>query len=443
MSRVEAGRRGRAGAVGLAARGLLLAAALAPAAHARAQTPAQTPSPVLPQVNLDDAVQRALAHNPSVAQAATAIAHAEAILQQTRSGVVPTVSAGLSNLTIDHARGFSGFITQPQDQATLSASVSVPILAPARWATLQQGRDQVDVATRSTDQARQQVAVATAQAYLGIITAHRQLDVELRALENAQAHLDYAEKRLEGGAGSRLDQLRAAEEVSTDESQAENARLALLRSQEALGVLLADDGPVDAAGEPAFDVPATVSESEWMAARPDVRYQESVIAAAERVVRDSHLDWLPTATASFTPQLVTPAGLFQPSRTWSLVVSITQPIYEGGLRKSERAQRAVTFDQSKIALTTIQIQARSEVRLAQASLTSLQRALTSAQQAASQAADVLQITMAAFQVGATSNIEVIDAERSARDAGTSANLAEDAVRRAKLDLLVALGRFPK
>ena len=50
---------------------------------------------------------------------------------------------------------------------------------------------------------------------------------------------------------------------------------------------------------------------------------------------------------------------------------------------------------------------------------------------------------AVFEVGATTNIEVIDAQRSARDAESTAAQAEDAVRRAKLELLVALGRFPR
>jgi hypothetical protein len=37
---------------------------------------------------------------------------------------------------------------------------------------------------------------------------------------------------------------------------------------------------------------------------------------------------------------------------------------------------------------------------------------------------------------------VIDAERRARDADTAVAIAEDSVRRARLDLLAALGRFP-
>ena len=56
---------------------------------------------------------------------------------------------------------------------------------------------------------------------------------------------------------------------------------------------------------------------------------------------------------------------------------------------------------------------------------------------------MLRITTAAFEVGATTNIEVIDAQRRSRDADTAVAVAEDAVRQARLDLLTALGRFPR
>ena len=63
--------------------------------------------------------------------------------------------------------------------------------------------------------------------------------------------------------------------------------------------------------------------------------------------------------------------------------------------------------------------------------------------AAQHAAEVLKITDVAFRAGATTNIELIDAQRRARDADTAAVQAEDRVRQARLDLLVALGRFPR
>ena len=72
-----------------------------------------------------------------------------------------------------------------------------------------------------------------------------------------------------------------------------------------------------------------------------------------------------------------------------------------------------------------------------------ERALAYARRAAEQAQEVVRITDIAFREGATTNIEVIDAQRSARDAETAAAIAEDAVRRAQLELLTATGRFPQ
>jgi outer membrane protein TolC len=408
-----------------------------------AAAPLAAQTPAIPRVEFDEAVRQALEKNPSVAQAATSIARAEALLEQARAVTRPTVSAGVANVLSDHARGFGGGVFQPRDQLTIAGDVTLPVLAPARWAAVAQARDQIDVSTESVAQVRQQIAVAAAQAYLAVIAGRRQVDVEARALENARAHLDYARKRLEGGAGTRLNELRAAQSVSSEEGRIENTRLALRQAQEALGVLLASPGPVDAGADPAFEVPASADESQWLTARPDVRVQTAVIRAAERVVRDAWKDWMPTASLSFDPQLVTPRSFILPAKTWRLSVSLTQPIYSGGVQKAALAVRDITLRQSKLALTDIEIRARAEERLARESLASDERALTSARQAAGQANEVLRITSSAFELGATTNLEVIDAQRSARDAEMTTTLAEDAVRRARLDLLVALGRFPK
>jgi outer membrane protein len=270
--------------------------------------------------------------------------------------------------------------------------------------------------------------------------------VNLRAREAARAHLDYAQRRLASGAGTRLNELRAAQEVATDEARLENAGLAVRRAQEALGVLIAADGPVDAAGEPTFDLPAAPAisdEAAWMAARTDLRLSTATDRALERVWHDSAKDYFPTATASFDPQALSPSGAFTSSRTWRFTISVSQPIFDGGQRKGLSRFRQAAAEASKLALTSAQIQARSEVRLAQETVQSTERALASVRLAAQQADEVLTITNTAFEAGATTNLEVIDAQRSARDADASAAIAEDAVRRARLDLLTALGRFPQ
>ena len=92
--------------------------------------------------------------------------------------------------------------------------------------------------------------------------------------------------------------------------------------------------------------------------------------------------------------------------------------------------------------TRLPCQARSEVRAAFESLTRADAGLASATTAAKLAAEALKLANVAYQAGATTNIEVIDAERRARDAETSAVIAEDGARQARLDLLAASGRFP-
>jgi outer membrane protein TolC len=69
-------------------------------------------------------------------------------------------------------------------------------------------------------------------------------------------------------------------------------------------------------------------------------------------------------------------------------------------------------------------------------------ALDQAHQSALFATKALRLANAAYRGGATTNLEVIDAERQARDADAQAAIAEDAAREARLDLLAAAGRFP-
>jgi outer membrane protein TolC len=410
---------------------------------AAGQTPVAGQMPPLQRVEFDEAVARAIERNPTVAQAATNIAQADALLRQTRAQSMPTVSGGLTNTTLDGSRGFEGSTFQPQNQFGFTANATLPFLAASRWAATNHARDQIEVATTSATEVRKQVGISAAQAYLAVIAAKRQVEVGERALETARAHLDYATKRFEGGIGSRLNQVRAAVVVTADDGRLEVNRLALRTAQEALGVILAADGPVDAGEAPVFEVPATIDEAQWMTNRPDVQTQLSIQRAAERVLADSSKDWWPMATASFDPVYIAPAGLFQPSNSWRLGVNVIQPIFDGGQRRAAKSLRDVSVQQSKLAMTDLQIRARSEVRLAQESLRSLQYIWQTARQAVEQSNEVLRITTSAFEVGATTNIEVIDAQRASRDAETAAALAEDAVRRAHLELLVAMGRFPK
>jgi outer membrane protein TolC len=395
------------------------------------------------RVTFDDAIRRALERNPTIAESLQAILRADALLQQARIVYQPTVSASVTTTVLDGDRGFDDLVTQPRTQSLVGASVSYPVLAAARWAQQAQAEDQIRVARLSVDETRRQIAQATAQAYLAVIAQQRQVEVNARARENASAQADFARARLEGGLGSRLNELRARQELSTAEVFLESARLALRRAQEALGVLVAADAPVDAAAEPGLEIVTRPGDDSWLTARSDVQLFSAQIDAADRVVRDSWRDWVPTATASFEPQLLAPAGLFAPSRSWRGFLQFSIPVFDGGTRRIARREREIALQTARIQLTDVELRARAELRAAEAAIEITERALRHARLAAQHAAEVLTITDVAFRAGATTNIELIIAQRQTRDAETAAAQAEDRLRQARLDLLVALGRFPQ
>jgi outer membrane protein TolC len=430
------GRLGPAGATGAVS--LLLALWLPSGAHAQ---PAAAQS--MPSMDFDAAIARAIERNPTVAIASTNILRSEGILQQVRSTTLPQAGFAFTNSTLDAGRSFDEFTVQPQNQSLFAANVTVPVLQAAGWAARNQAADQVEISRLAVVDVRRQIAVSAAQAYLNVINLKRQVEVQLRALETAQAQFDYNQKRVQGGVGTRLNELRSAQEVATNEARLEVFRLAVRRAQEALGVLLAEPGPVDTTVEPAFEIPPPAPETEWFAARPDLRLFGADAEAARRVVRDSSKDWWPTANVSFDPQYITPGSIFQPSGSWRLTLQVAQPLYDSGSRQGVRRQREAALESAQLVLTESQIQARSEERLARETIASQERSLASARRAAEHANEVLKITIIAFDAGASTNIEVVDAQRSARDLETAVTQVEDAVRQARLDLLVALGRFPK
>jgi len=410
-------------------------------------TPAQmppipTPATVGQTVGFDEAVRIATEKSPDAARAAQAILRAEAVLQGARGVFLPTVNGTVTTTILNDERGFQGQVTQPQSQAAFGVSAAFPVLAASRWAQATQAADQVAISRIGRDETRRQIALAVSEAYLAVINQHRQVAVNTRAIENSRAHLAYASARLQAGAGSRLNEVRAAQEASSDEVLLDATLLLLRRAQEALGVLLVADGPVDTAGEPIFEVPGELPPT-WLSGRVDIRLSDAQVAAADRVRRDSWKDWVPVGIASFSPQYLAPTGIGQPSGAWAAVVQFAVPIFDAGQRRSVARQRDVALELTRIDRTDLERQIRADERIAREAVALTARSLSAARRAADQANEVVRISDVAFRAGATTNLEVIDAQRRARDAETAAAVAEDRARQARLDLLVALGRFPR
>jgi outer membrane protein TolC len=417
------------------------AAAVVWATLASAQSTPPTPTI---RLTFKEAVDQAQRANPTVQQAAAEILRARAALSQATSVILPGVSASVTNVTLNTGRSFNGQVTTPQNQVTAALGVTVPLVTPVQWAQRTQARDVIHVAESGEAEARRQVAFATAQAYLAIIARRRVFEADVRARDTAKAHYQLAQQQHTAGSGSLVNELRAQQLLSSQEVLVEEASFEVYRAQEALGVLVARDGPVDVVDDPVLDVPQALGPA--IAAMPslrsDVRLFATREAAAERVWHDSWKDWLPSATALFAPQYAAPATIFQPSAAWRAQVGVSVPVFDAGSRRAVRSERRALFEESQFQYNATLRQANSDVRTANEAVSSAERSLAAARASAEQARHVVNIIDVSFKAGAATSIEVIDAQRALLDAETSVAVAEDQVRQARLTLLVALGRFP-
>jgi outer membrane protein TolC len=277
-----------------------------------------------------------------------------------------------------------------------------------------------------------------------VLAQHRLVEANQRARDNAKDHLGYARARFDAGTGNRLDVVRSSQEVASDDAQVAAAIVNLVRAQEALGVLVGSDAPLDATEE--VQLSAAASEADAMreaeARRADLRAARGRIDAADHVLRDSYADYLPFLTAVVTPFGATYSALTTPSTGWQAQLVLTVPFFDGGFRYGAREERSAILDESRIALDGALRQARSEVRTAFEEVRRDDVALRASHDAARLAEEALQMTTAAYRAGATNDLDVLDAERRFRDAQTAAAVTEDSARQARIDLLAATGRFP-
>ena len=416
-----------------------------------AAVPDPRPADAQPQarerVTFDEAVARAIERNPSAAIAAAGILRADALLAQVRSSHLLQVGASAATATLNTGVEFEGTIVTPRNSVIAGLDVRMPIYAPVRWARRAQAEQGKNVAELNAAEVRRQTALATADAYLTIVTRRRVVEANVRARDLARAYFELASELERQGRGSRLDRLRAQLILSSDETVVEAVRMAVYRAQEALGVLLAADGPVDAAEEPTFALPPESARSSepslLLQSRTDLRLFAAEASLAERVLDDSAKDRLPFFEGLFQPRTTYPGQFFSPRNSWQLVLQVSVPLWDSGQRAGQRLERRAAVDLSRATLDGAVRAVASDLRTAREAVASAERALVSARAAAGQSREVVDIIAISVRAGGATNIEVIDAERRARDADTAAAIAEDTWRRAQLDLLTALGLFPR
>lgn len=257
-------------------------------------------------------------------------------------------------------------------------------------AALLEGAEQASFAANVLfNAAHQKVIHDVTEQYYQYSTARERVDLAQRALNQQKQVLAAAQARLEGGVGTSLDTALARQAVAQARLHEVNSqglerttRLALLR---AMG--LSPDTPLKVA-EPAPDAlpPATSpltrqALQQALSQRPDLVAQYAAVQAARANVRASEADFLPKvflgAAYGYQRNGFQAGNLPQiqiPSTSNGVMVGVTLPLFDGGLRRSRLRAAEIDAEQAQNNLQSLQRDALNEMVAAE---TALQSALQS------------------------------------------------------------------
>lgn len=324
--------------------------------------------------------------------------------------------------------------------ATGAVSLSQPLLAPRAWYGVRTAQRSVEASQLAASDKERSTLANAVDAVVAVAVAERAADVSRSGLTSAIEVLELTHKKERTGSATRLDIVRAEQDVGNARAAVVTANESVRKAREALGLALgsAEAHGIDAALsleglEPALRGRCTAGPIER---RPDVLAAQANLDVAERGVTSAKLAYAPTATLSATAQAAT--GTLDASRTqsWSVQALLTVPIWDGGARYgSIRSARAVAeesriqLDATKRSALVQEIQARRAIDVA----VDARRVSAKNRDLAVEAA---RLTQAAFSSGSGTSFDMADAARRRRDAELDLVQKEYGLARARLDALL-------
>lgn len=379
---------------------------------------------LLPDPRLQALIEAALEHNRDLRVAVARVAEARALYGITRADRLPTINLSASEAAARTPADLS--ITRDALTARrYDVALGVTAFELDFWGRVKSLGDAARASYLATDEARAAFRLSliadVATAYLTLQENEERLALTRATVETRKESRDLIQRRRDVGLAGDLDFLAA--DGAYEAARAELASLERSRAaaQNALSLLVGNEPSNLPAGRRlteqgiVIDIIAEVP-SEALLSRPDVRAAEQRLIAANANIGAARAAFLPRVGLSlaFGSASASLSGLFDPaSRAWSFVPSIVQPLFDAG-----RTQAGVDLAEARkvVAVTeyerTIQ-QAFREVADLLVARDTLAVQLK-AQEAAEQAQNArLRLVDARYKAGASSYLEVLDAQRDA------------------------------
>lgn len=396
---------------------------------------------------------QALKANQTLAAAQARLQQARAVVNQNAASQLPQVSLGtkVSELRISANRPLTNY--NAPNWSTLQNDYSMVLSASYEadlWGRVQ---SLVDGATASAEQVaadlentRLVLAADVAINYFNLRALDLELDVVRRALALQQSSLALANHRRDAGSASGLDVAQQQALLDTTLTQVDVLQRQRAVLEHALATLTGTPAP-------SFQLPVRLVTlkppaippgipSDVLERRPDVASAERAMAAANAQIGVAQAAFYPSVIfgPSFGNDSRKWATVFSaPSVLWSLGVSATQTLFDGG-----RISANVDFSRAGYDLTVanyrrVVLTAMQEVEDGLSSVNALDRAIAQAQRAVESNRRVMGIAQVRYEGGVSNYQDMITAQQALLNSERLATQLLGQRQLASVSLIKALG----
>jgi NodT family efflux transporter outer membrane factor (OMF) lipoprotein len=362
--------------------------------------------------------------NQNVAQAEARFHQARALVQSARAAYFPTVTVGLGITREQPSATVSGGpakVTKPFTEHSLPIDVSWELDVWGRiHRTVEANEANTQASAADLEAAKLSARAELGQDYFQLrsLDAQKQLlDVTIVAYQKS---LELTNNRYNSGVASRADVLQAETQLRT--TQAQSMEIGIQRAQlEHAIALLVGKAPaeISISVAPLTTIPPLIPAGvpeEILKCRPDVAAAERLMAAANAQIGVAEAAYYPTIS-------VNTSGGFESSslakwfswmgRVWSAGLSVSQTLFDGGLRGAETDQARAAYDASVAFYRQTVLTGFQEVEDNLAAQRILQNEAQAQDDAVKAAQQSLAVTMNQYQAGIVSYLNVIVAQTTA------------------------------
>lgn len=372
-------------------------------------------------VTLDEAINFALARNPSYAEAEISVDNARDTRRMAVGAFLPTLNLG----TGVSAR--PGSVFDPTTQAQISAtdrsftgglSVGMDLFAGGRnRAELGRAAVEIEAAAASLEGQRFQLILQTKQLFFGALEQADLLEVAQARVRRAEESLELVRSQVAVGAATASDSLRTRLELANARQSALQTEAQLRAARMSLGRQIGASEPVQAfppADLSPSPLPLTDEEIYEIAelSSPDVRASQLYARANESSLTSARATYLPTARIS--------SGYNWSNHEWDfgggegrwngLSLSLSYSLFNGFSRESSVARAENQLFISRLQEDDTRLQARQEADAALFAIRTAEQAVEIAEEAVLVAGEDLRVVLERYGVGVATVFEVVTSQ---------------------------------